>query len=109
MPRSLGAPVRPRFWPLAVVYLSRFWIPPAASHPQCLDFKPPFRPLRELQFCVMYQDFGCCDFQKDQELLAKYYRIMDRVGSDGHGSCGGFVLELLCQVGERERGPKSKV
>uniref|UniRef100_H3CIM9 HHIP like 1 n=1 Tax=Tetraodon nigroviridis TaxID=99883 RepID=H3CIM9_TETNG len=67
------------------------------SHPQCLDFKPPFRPSRELELCVMYSDFGCCDYQKDQELLAKYYRIMDNFDYDGYSRCAGFVLELLCQ------------
>ncbi|CAF93906.1 unnamed protein product, partial [Tetraodon nigroviridis] len=58
---------------------------------------PPFRPSRELELCVMYSDFGCCDYQKDQELLAKYYRIMDNFDYDGYSRCAGFVLELLCQ------------
>lgn len=69
------------------------------SHPQCLDFKPPFRPPSALELCVMYEDFGCCDSQKDQQLLAKYYQIMDNFDYDGYSRCGGFVLELLCQVG----------
>lgn len=72
-------------------------VPPARSHPQCLDFKPPFRPLRELDFCIMYKDFGCCDLQKDQELMAKYYRIMNQFDYDSYASCAGFVQELLCQ------------
>ncbi|XP_030580834.1 HHIP-like protein 1 isoform X3 [Archocentrus centrarchus] len=66
-------------------------------HPQCLDFKPPFRPQRELEFCVMYKEFGCCDYQKDQELMAKYYRIVDNFDYYGYANCAGFVLELLCQ------------
>lgn len=68
-------------------------------HPQCLDFKPPFRPLRELEFCVMYKEFGCCDYQKDQELMAKYYQIMDNFDYYGYANCASFVVELLCQVG----------
>lgn len=68
-------------------------------HPQCLDFKPPFRPLRELEFCVMYKEFGCCDYQKDQQLMTKYYQIMDNFDYHGYANCAGFVLELLCQVG----------
>lgn len=68
-------------------------------HPQCLDFKPPFRPLRELEFCVMYKEFGCCDYQKDQDLMTKYYRIMDNFDYHGYANCAGYVLELLCQVG----------
>uniref|UniRef100_A0A3Q0SDH6 HHIP like 1 n=1 Tax=Amphilophus citrinellus TaxID=61819 RepID=A0A3Q0SDH6_AMPCI len=66
-------------------------------HPQCLDFKPPFRPQRELEFCVMYKEFGCCDYQKDQELMAKYYKIVDNFDYYGYANCAGFVLELLCQ------------
>ncbi|XP_047466112.1 HHIP-like protein 1 isoform X2 [Mugil cephalus] len=45
----------------------------------------------------MYKDFGCCDYQKDQELLAKYYKIMDNRDSNEYMNCAGFVLELLCQ------------
>ncbi|XP_007544327.1 HHIP-like protein 1 isoform X1 [Poecilia formosa] len=72
-------------------------VTPAALHPQCLDFKPPFRPDRDLEFCIMYREFGCCDRQKDQELMARYYRIMENFTERGHKSCAGFVLELLCQ------------
>lgn len=73
-------------------------VTPAALHPQCLDFKPPFRPDTDLEFCVMYREFGCCDRQKDQELMARYYRIMENFEERGHESCAGFLLELLCQV-----------
>lgn len=68
------------------------------SHPQCLDFRPPFRPTKELELCVMYRDFGCCDYQKDQELLYKFYHIMDNFGHNDYSNCAGYVLELLCQV-----------
>lgn len=78
-------------------------VPTALLHPQCLDFKPPFRPLRELEFCVMYKEIGCCDHQRDQELMSKYYRIMDRFDSEGFQSCAGYVLDLLCQVGMRTK------
>lgn len=78
-------------------------VPSAVPHPQCLDFKPPFRPMRELQFCVMYKQFGCCDHQRDQELMSQYYRIMDRFDSEGFETCAGYVLDLLCQVGMRTK------
>uniref|UniRef100_A0A3B4AFX2 SRCR domain-containing protein n=1 Tax=Periophthalmus magnuspinnatus TaxID=409849 RepID=A0A3B4AFX2_9GOBI len=84
-------------WRAGIVCFVSVWISPALSHPQCLDFKPPFRPLRELEFCVMYKDFGCCDFQKDQDLMAKYYTIMNHFDYDGYATCAGFVQELLCQ------------
>ncbi|XP_017290303.1 HHIP-like protein 1 [Kryptolebias marmoratus] len=72
-------------------------VAPAEPHPQCLDFKPPFRPLRDLQLCVMYNEFGCCDHQKDQELLARFYRVMGNLDERGYADCAGLVLELLCQ------------
>lgn len=92
--RSLS-PMLWLFW----CFLSGALVPGARSHPQCLDFKPPFRPMRELQFCAMYKDFGCCEQQRDQELMAEYYRIMDRFDSAAFESCAGYVLDLLCQVG----------
>lgn len=74
---------------------------PVMLHPQCLDFKPPFRPRKELEFCIMYKEFGCCDYQKDQELMSKYYQIMDHFDYSGYASCAGFIFDLLCQVGTR--------
>ncbi|KAL6105042.1 hhipl1 [Pungitius sinensis] len=80
------------FWCVLAVSVA-----PVMLHPQCLDFKPPFRPLRELEFCVMYKEFGCCDYQRDQELMTKYYQIMGGFDYFGYVKCAGFVLELLCQ------------
>ncbi|KAF3844431.1 hypothetical protein F7725_007594 [Dissostichus mawsoni] len=91
VPGGLGV-----LWALTVCVLV-LCVAPAAPHPQCLDFKPPFRPLRELQFCVMYKEFGCCDYEKDQQLMAKYYRIMDNFDYYGYANCAGFVLEMICQ------------
>ncbi|XP_030299362.1 HHIP-like protein 1 [Sparus aurata] len=88
-----------RLWllPMTVWYFAAVWIAPVTLHPQCLDFKPPFRPQRELDFCVMYREFGCCDFQKDQELMRKFYQIMDHFDDYGYERCAGFVSDLLCQ------------
>ncbi|XP_071378496.1 HHIP-like protein 1 [Centroberyx affinis] len=88
-----------RVWlsPFVILYLLALWVAPVMLHPQCLDFKPPFRPQQELQFCVMYKEFGCCDFGKDQELMAKYYKIMDNFDYYGYANCAGSVQELLCQ------------
>lgn len=84
---------------LVVVVLLLLVAPVSRAHPQCLDFKPPFRPLRELEFCVMYKEFGCCDYQKDQDLMTKYYSVMDNFDYYGYANCASFVQELLCQVG----------
>ncbi|XP_059374711.1 HHIP-like protein 1 [Carassius carassius] len=77
--------------------LLAFWTAPAFLHPQCLDFKPPFQPQQELQFCQMYKYFGCCDYARDQELMAKYYRIMDNFDYYGFSKCAAYVLDLFCQ------------
>ncbi|XP_074548437.1 HHIP-like protein 1 [Halichoeres trimaculatus] len=70
---------------------------PVQCHPQCLDFKPPFRPLRELQFCVMYREFGCCDYDRDQQLMSRYYSVMDQFDYHGYATCASFVQDLICQ------------
>ncbi|XP_075993713.1 HHIP-like protein 1 [Genypterus blacodes] len=80
-----------------IVCVLALWLSPVRSHPQCLDFKAPFRPPAELEFCVMYKDFGCCDLNKDRELMAKYYKIMDHFDLEVFASCAAFVQELLCQ------------
>lgn len=86
-------------WSIGFIYILTLHVTPVMLHPQCLDFRPPFRPMRELEFCVIYKDFGCCDYQKDQELMAKYNQIIHNLDYSGHANCAGFVLELLCQVG----------
>jgi len=89
-----------RMWqsPFILFYLLTFWVAPAFLHPQCLDFKPPFQPQQELQFCQMYKYFGCCDYARDQELMAKFYRIMDNFDYYGYSNCAVYVQDMLCQV-----------
>ncbi|XP_014066740.1 HHIP-like protein 1 [Salmo salar] len=88
-----------RVWhsPIIRLYLLAFFIAPVFLHPQCLDFKPPFKPKDDLQFCAMYRNFGCCDSAKDKELMAKFYKIMDNFDYYGYASCAGYVQDLLCQ------------
>ncbi|KAI2654247.1 HHIP-like protein 1 [Labeo rohita] len=88
-----------RIWqsPFILFYLLAFWIAPAFLHPQCLDFKPPFQPQQELQFCQMYKYFGCCDYARDRELMAKYYRVMDNFDYYGYSNCASYVQDLICQ------------
>uniref|UniRef100_A0A667XMM0 HHIP like 1 n=1 Tax=Myripristis murdjan TaxID=586833 RepID=A0A667XMM0_9TELE len=90
-------PGRVRVSPFVSFYFLALWVAPVMLHPQCLDFKPPFRPQKELEFCVTYKEFGCCDFEKDQNLMSKYYRIMDNFDYYGYANCAGIVQELLCQ------------
>ncbi|KAM5238837.1 HHIP-like protein 2 [Ctenodactylus gundi] len=67
------------------------------GHPQCLDFRPPFRPFRHLEFCSDYESFGCCDQQRDHRIAARYRDIMSYFDLQGHELCGGYIKDILCQ------------
>ena len=69
------------------------------GHPQCLDYRPPFQPLQHLEFCSDYESFGCCDQRKDHRIAARYWDIMEYFDLKGHGLCGGYIKDILCQVG----------
>lgn len=69
------------------------------GHPQCLDFGPPFQPPLHLDFCSDYESFGCCDQRKDHRLAARYRDIMDYLDLGAHELCGGYIKDILCQVG----------
>ncbi|KAG9268901.1 HHIP-like protein 1 [Astyanax mexicanus] len=84
-------------WPVVWGCLVVIWAAPVLLHPQCLDFKPPFQPQQELQFCVMYTRFGCCDYARDQELMSRFYKIMDNFDYYGYANCAGYVQDLICQ------------
>lgn len=70
----------------------------ASGHPQCLDFKPPFKPLRPLAFCAQYSDFGCCDAQRDSALLERFYSVTERLDHAAYAACASHLQDLLCQV-----------
>ncbi|XP_046892529.1 HHIP-like protein 1 [Hypomesus transpacificus] len=67
------------------------------SHPQCLDYKPPFQPREPLVFCKAYAKFGCCDLEKDEEISQRFYQIMDNFDYAGYVSCGKYIRSILCQ------------
>ncbi|KAG7478583.1 HHIP 1 [Solea senegalensis] len=81
---------------LSVLLLLRqaWW---GSCHPQCLDFKPPFEPRQPLALCKEYSKFGCCDLEKDGELLLKFYSIMENFDHSGYVTCGKYIRSLLCQ------------
>ncbi|XP_073205722.1 HHIP-like protein 1 isoform X2 [Lepidochelys kempii] len=66
-------------------------------HPQCLDFKPPFRPPQPLDFCVQYSDFGCCDVEQDRALMKRYYSLSGRLAQTDYAACASHLQDLLCQ------------
>ncbi|KAM9069895.1 HHIP-like protein 1 isoform X2 [Sarcophilus harrisii] len=70
---------------------------PGSAHPQCLDFKPPFRPPRPLPFCEQYSAFGCCDAEQDAALSRRYWAVTSRLEPDTFAVCAAYVRDLLCQ------------
>lgn len=70
----------------------------AAAHPQCLDFRPPFRPPQPLSFCAQYSAFGCCTAEQDAELARRFRALEARLDAGMWATCAGYALDLLCQV-----------
>ncbi|NXN53682.1 HIPL2 protein, partial [Rynchops niger] len=67
------------------------------GHPQCLDYGPPFQPPVHLEFCSAYENFGCCDQERDNSVAAKYWDIMDYIEPRGRKLCGTYIKDILCQ------------
>lgn len=72
-----------------------------AAHPQCLDFRPPFRPPEPLRFCAQYSAFGCCAPEHDAALAQRFGALAARVDAAVWAACAGYALDLLCQVSGR--------
>lgn len=71
------------------------------GHPQCLDYGLPFQPPLPLEFCSAYENFGCCDQERDNSIAAKYWDIMDYMDAQGYKLCGIYIKDILCQVGRK--------
>ena len=69
-----------------------------SSHPQCLDFEPPFKPPYHLEFCKEYELFGCCDQETDNTIAERYGDIIDLLDVQGYEKCGDSLKEIMCQV-----------
>nr|XP_033486170.1 HHIP-like protein 1 [Epinephelus lanceolatus] len=80
---------------LLVLLLLQAWR--GCCHPQCLDYKPPYEPRMPLLFCKEYTKFGCCDLDKDQEISARFYRIMSNFDHSGFMTCSKYIRNILCQ------------
>ncbi|KAF3830871.1 hypothetical protein GH733_002109 [Mirounga leonina] len=70
----------------------------AAAHPQCLDFRPPFRPPQPLRFCAQYSAFGCCTAERDAALARRFGALAARMDAAEWAACAGYALDLLCQT-----------
>ena len=69
------------------------------SHPQCLDYKPPFQPDKKLDFCANYSTFSCCTPINDRNISIEYQRIFNILGKNSNlwNKCAGMIKEILCQ------------
>ena len=68
-----------------------------SSHPQCLDFKPPFEVRGGIPFCHRYETFGCCTKDQDAELKRKYDLIDRKIRDKRLNSiCYRYVKDLIC-------------
>ncbi|XP_039897434.1 HHIP-like protein 2 [Simochromis diagramma] len=72
-------------------------VKPASAHPQCLDFKPPFKPPWHLEFCNQYEQFGCCDQGTDNMIAERYWDITEQLEAAGHELCTDMLKEIMCQ------------
>ncbi|XP_056424365.1 HHIP-like protein 2 [Hyla sarda] len=50
-----------------------------------------------LEFCSQYQDFGCCDQEKDNMIAERYWSVMDHYDYKEQELCGDYVKDILCQ------------
>ena len=66
------------------------------SHPQCLDFRPPFEVTGRLRLCTEYEDFGCCSVEQDYELWKKHERVMSQLRAREQNACEELVRQVLC-------------
>ncbi|XP_055519544.1 HHIP-like protein 1 [Leucoraja erinacea] len=82
---------------IASLLLVAALIPPFSSHPQCLDFKPPFQPEFPLTFCTVYTGFGCCDGRQDSAIARRYRHVLSFFHASAVPLCGKYIHDLLCQ------------
>ena len=94
---SKKTPSLPEFL-LIVSGMLLFAVQPASAHPQCLDFEPPFKPQWHLEFCVEYEQFGCCDQQTDNTIAERYWDIIDQLEVAGYDLCADMLKDIMCQV-----------
>jgi hypothetical protein len=76
--------------------MALFLSAPAWSHPQCLDFRPPFQTEVPLSKCSAYSDFGCCTSRDDEAIQATFTRLQETLSSRDWERCHGYVHEILC-------------
>ena len=62
------------------------------SHPQCLDYQPPFEAT-EVEFCSTYRNYGCCDAKMDNYLRRNFEYVSQNVNSS---KSLAYAKEITC-------------
>ena len=63
------------------------------GHPQCTDFRPPFKPAAPPLHCLQYAESGCCTAQQDGVLKSSFAAFLIRHG----GASGTSSISDACR------------
>ena len=64
------------------------------THPQCLDYRPPFKPNR-VHFCSAYRDYACCN-EKEDEFLKLNFEYVSRHINDSSSTTLRLAKDIVC-------------
>jgi len=73
-------------------------LPFSASHPQCLDFQPPFGDDR-ITYCQEYRDFGCCtqELEERAQDRVEFVRNFTQLPSSRpYEQCESYLRNMSC-------------
>ncbi|XP_032221702.1 HHIP-like protein 2 isoform X2 [Nematostella vectensis] len=65
-------------------------------HPQCLDYRPPFKAREGLAFCSQYNAFGCCTRGQDSKISRRYQNLVTKFKLHARVKCAKLLAQVLC-------------
>ena len=77
--------------------LALLLLPSSLSHPQCLDFQPPFQE-SSLSFCTEYADFGCCVAANEAGIRQRVDSQLVSLSHSQHQLCEEYLKNISCLV-----------
>lgn len=90
----LGSAIARRTSSSLFIFVLAF-LPPSLSHPQCLDFQPPFEET-SLPYCSEYTEFGCCspaDVASSQEQVSE---VLASLTQPERLTCEDYLKNTSC-------------
>ena len=70
-------------------------LPSSRSHPQCLDFQPPFGE-GELSYCTEYVEFGCCVVEDEPYVRDRVVSQLANLSDPQRQLCGDYLKNVSC-------------